>query len=86
MKYAKVLRDFKIYETAEGTSSALREKFSGIKGELFTKNEVERYGVPPKAIEWVHVKKTDTYWFFGSRFDLNDKENPVKIEDKYWEA
>ena len=48
------------------------------KGELFTESEMHRldYAPPFKICKPVYVKKTETYWFFGARFPM---ENAVII-------
>lgn len=37
--------------------------------ELFTQKEKEKLRVPDEAVEPIPVKKNNTYWFFGARFE-----------------
>lgn len=40
-----------------------------VKNELYTKGEMLRYAIPYPFTEEVKIKKTNTYWFFGARFE-----------------
>ena len=41
--------------------------------ELYTTREKEKYKIPLPCVDPVHVKKTETFWFFGARFAVGDK-------------
>jgi len=37
-------------------------------GELYTPGECRKLGIDPGKLDKQEIKKTDTYWFFGCRF------------------
>lgn len=43
-----------------------------IAGELYTRNELQNYSISGEFFEEVRIKKTETYFFFGARFAMED--------------
>lgn len=37
-------------------------------GELYTLGECKKYHIDPERLDAVEIKRNDTYWFFGCRF------------------
>lgn len=43
----------------------------GVNNELMTEREMKKWGFPfTNNFIPVEIKKTETYWFFGSRFEI----------------
>lgn len=62
--YWKVKEDFEIYRMEAGHWELAAELY---KGELLTRNEMERLCVPERRCKKVKVKKGKTYFSFGTR-------------------
>lgn len=70
MIYFKVPSDFdgrQVY-----TSKKVHHSF--VADELYTKNEIRRYGIErfAQSFESVEVSMRRTCWFFGARFEIKD--------------
>ena len=59
MKYYKVLKD----------------NCDVVKDELLTEKELKKYEYNKKYLEIVEIKKSNTYKFFGIRFEMKDEKS-----------
>lgn len=68
MKYYKVKENNQYWDRKTGIHIGYV-----VKDELFTEREMKKSGYPfTKNFEPVEIKKTDTYWFFGCRFQCHE--------------
>lgn len=75
MRYARVKRDCmshwrdnRVKATVPLTCKMYRHALS-VKGELLTPSEYRKRHLPERAVEWVELPKTKTFWSFGARFE-----------------
>ena len=40
-----------------------------VENELYTKTEMKKYSIPMEYVEPVELKRNDTFFFFGARFN-----------------
>lgn len=78
MRYARVKkdhvsywRDNRVKATVPMTARMYRTALS-VKGELLTPSEYKKRRLPEKAVEWVELPKTRTFWSFGARFECKE--------------
>jgi len=45
------------------------DRFELVANELYTKTECKQRGIPLGWLDLVNIKKTETYFFFGARFN-----------------
>lgn len=64
MRYYRVHKDGQMY--SNGKYHTL------VKDELYTENEVNKYGLNIHRLQPIEVSKKKTYWFFGARFEIKD--------------
>ena len=82
MKYARIkmrecsvhVRDRRARATTPATARMYREIWRGYKGELLTPGEVKKFHVPERFYDWIECRKSDTFWFFGTRRLKNERE------------
>ena len=75
MQYWQVKPECDNYRYLSGKSSVVK---TVIGGELITKTEQSRLNIPSVYLRQVTVKKTDVYFFFGTRRAIGGDENVVK--------
>lgn len=75
MIYWKVKENFEIYKFSGGHWELTAELY---KGELLTKNEMERMRVPERRCDKVSVKNGRAFFSFGTRRALPEDIKEVK--------
>lgn len=56
--------------TQEMDDSYLTSGYTLVRGELFTLKEAQRIKAPIHKLDIVDVNPRQTYWLFGSRFEI----------------